>query len=91
MSIQIYRVSEKENSPSFMHNEVCRECAEKFQKKGLSIEFDSHLYKYIYEKSGVTYYSEGGEDDDNEIECSICGDYFSTDNELLQDGLLNDL
>lgn len=89
MSIQIYRVSEKENSPSFMHNEVCRECAEKFQKNGLSLEFDSHLQKYVDENDGITYYEDGSDDENPEIKCSICGDYFSTDNELLQDGLLN--
>lgn len=91
MSIQIYRVSEKENSTSFIHNEVCRECAKNFQKRGLCLEIDGHLQKYVYEKDGVTYYSEGGEDNDldNEIECSICGNYFLTDHEVLQDGLLD--
>lgn len=38
MCVQIYRVSEKENSASFIHDEVCRSCASQFQNKGLSIE-----------------------------------------------------
>lgn len=74
--VQIYRVSEKENSASFIHDEVCRRCADDFQKKGLSIEIDGHLEKYVNEENGITYY------ENQEIECSICGHYLISEDEL---------
>jgi len=74
--VQIYRVSEKENSASFLHDEVCRSCASEFQNKGLSIEIDGHLQKYVNEEDGITYYEDGSDDENPEIECSICGEYL---------------
>lgn len=88
--VQIYRISEKENSSSFIHDEVCRCCADEFQKKGLSIEIDDHLQKYVDEQSGITYY-EDGSDEDSEKECSICGEYLLSDEEVLEEGVLNAL
>ena len=52
MIIQIYRVSEKENSASFIHKEVCRDCARKFQKKGFSIA------KTELDKAGVNLFTD---------------------------------
>ena len=72
MCVQIYRVSEKENSASFIHDEVCRSCALEFQNKSLSIEIDVHLQKYVDENESITYYENGSDDDNPEIECSIC-------------------
>lgn len=77
MIIQIYRVSEKENSASFIHKEVCRDCARKFQKKGFSIELDYHLQKFVYEENGITYWEDGSDYENPEIACSICGGYFN--------------
>ena len=91
MSIQIYRVSEKENSASFLHDEVCRSCASDFQNKGLSIEIDGHLQKYVDEKDGITYYEDGSDDENPEIECSICGEYLISEDEFLAEGVLNAL
>lgn len=91
MCVQIYRVSEKENSASFLHNEVCRSCASDFQNKGLSIEIDCHLQKYVDEKDGITYYEDGSDDENPEIECSICGEYLISEDEFLTEGVLNAL
>ena len=82
--VQIYRVSEKQNSASFIHDEVCRNCADDFQKKGFSIEIDGHLQKYVNEENGVTYYEDGSDDENHEIECSICGEYL-----ISEEGVLN--
>ena len=91
MCVQIYRLSEKENSASFIHDEVCRSCASEFQIKGLSVEIDCHLQKYVYKKNGVTYYEDGSDDKNPEIECSICGDYLISEDEFLTEGVLNAL
>ena len=72
MTADIYRIIHNEQS-GFLHEEVCRECAEKFHKLGHSIEFDSHLYKYTYEKEGELYYANGSDDEDEVINCSLCG------------------
>ena len=89
MCVQIYRVLEKENSASFLHDEVCRSCASEFQNKGLSIEIDKHLQKYVYENDEITYYFDGSDDEDPEIQCSICGEYLISDDEFLNNGVLN--
>ena len=91
MCVQIYRLSEKENSASFIHDEVCRSCASEFKIKGLCIEIDCHLQKYVYKKNGVTYYEDGSDDKNPEIECSICGDYLISEDEFLTEGVLNAL
>lgn len=89
--VQIYRVLEKENSSSFLHNEVCRSCASAFQNKGLSIEIDGHLQKYVNENNGRTYYENGTNEKNPEIECSICGVYLISEDEFLTEGVLNAL
>lgn len=89
MCVQIYRISEKENSSSFIHEEVCRSCALELQKKGLSIEIDNHLQKYVEEINGITYYVDGSDDEHSEIECSICNEYLISDNDFLTEGVLN--
>lgn len=91
MSVQIYRISEKESSASFIHNEVCRDCAFEFQKKGLSIEIDGHLQKYVNDENGITYYEDGSDEENPEIECSVCGEYLISEDEFLTEGLLNAL
>lgn len=88
MEVQIYRVVDAD-SASFLHDEVCRNCASKLQKKGLGIEIDSHLENYVYDEDGVTYYEEGSDEENSEIECSICGEYLMSDEEHLIEGLLN--
>ena len=72
MKADIYRIVHNEQS-GFLHEEVCRECAEKFHKLGYSIEFDHHLYKYTYEQEGELYYANGSDDEDESISCSLCG------------------
>jgi hypothetical protein len=89
--VQIYRVSEKENSASFLHDEVCRSCAVEFQQKGLSIEIDGHLKKYVSEENGGTYYEDGSDDENPGIECSLCGEYLNSEDEFLTEGVLNAL
>ncbi len=89
--VQIYRVSEKVNSASFLHDEVCRDCADDFQKKGLSVQIDGHLQKYVYEEYGISYYEDGSDDENPEIECSICGEHLLSDEEFLEEGVLNAL
>lgn len=88
--VQIYRVSEK-YAASFIHDEVCRACALNFQNKGLSIEIDVHLQRYVYEEDGITYYIDGSDDEDPEIECSQCGEYLISEDEPLNKGSLNAL
>ncbi len=87
--VQIYRVSEKVNSASFLHDEVCRSCAVDFQHKGLSIEINGHLQKYVSEENGATYYEDGSDDKNPEIECSICGEYLISEEDFLMEGVLN--
>ncbi len=89
--VQIYRVSERENSASFIHNEVCRDCALEFQNKGLCIEIDGHLQNYVDEEDGITYYLDGSDDENPEIQCSICGGYLASEDEFLTEGILNAL
>ena len=72
MKADIYRVANRSSS-SFLHEEVCRECAEKFHTLGYSIEFDSHLCKYTYEKNGELFYADGSDSEDESISCSLCG------------------
>lgn len=91
MCVQIYRISEKENSASFIHDEVCRSCANDFQQKGFSIEIDGHLQRYVYEEDGITYYADGSDEEDAEIECSVCGEYLLSEDEFLETGVLNAL
>lgn len=85
--IQIYRISDHPTDGSQLYGEICRDCIERFVSEGKYYEFDGHLCKYVYEKDGVTYYAEGGQDDgtDSEITCSECGEYFLTDKEVLDD------
>lgn len=80
MCVQIYRISENRNSTSFIHEEVCRDCALELQKKGLHIEIYGHLQKYVYEKDGITFY-----DEDTEIECSLCGEYLISEEDFLNE------
>jgi len=87
--IQIYKIYEKQNSPSPIHSEVCRDCANDLQQKGFSIEIDGHLQKYVSEKNGISFYWAGGDGEDPEIECSICGEYLISDDEFLNEGILN--
>lgn len=75
MEIEIFRIVDKSGS-SFLHEEVCRKCAKKKEKKGYQIEFDSHLYKYTYIENGISYYEDGSDDENSEINCSICGEYL---------------
>lgn len=84
MNVQIYRVQD-DNGSGFTHEELCINCAKDFLSKGRNLEFDGHLCKYVYEKDGITYYAEGGQDEgtDSEIDCSQCGEYFNTDEEML--------
>lgn len=84
-AIQIYRATKDPNS-CFTDVEICRDCIEKFKENENYIEFDGHLCKYVYEQDGFTFYSEGGEDDgtDNEINCSVCGESFITDKDMLE-------
>lgn len=89
MCVQIYRVSEKENSASLIHDEVCRSCASEFKNKGLSIEIDGHLQKYVNDENGITYYEDGSDEENPEIECSICGEYLLSEDEFLTEGILN--
>lgn len=79
MRVDIYRVCGSDSS--ILHDEVCRCCAKSFQEKGYDIEFDTYLSKYIYEKDGVSYYSDGSDDDDGEITCSICDNFLLSDND----------
>lgn len=70
---------------SFTDVELCRNCIEFHKGKQHYIEFDEHLCKYVYEKDGVTFYAEGGDNDgtDDEINCSVCGESFLTDKDML--------
>ena len=84
MDIDIYNVVAKDGM-SFLHEEICRSCAEKFAEKGFTIEFDSHLYKYTYIKNNISYYYDGSDEDDPEIKCSLCGEYLvSNEKEVLK-------
>jgi hypothetical protein len=75
MDVDIYRIVDRDGD-SFLHSEVCRSCAEKYQKKGFKIEFDGHLYKYIEEIDGTSFYIDGSDDANPEITCSLCENYL---------------
>ena len=72
LDIDIYRIANKLGS-SFLHEEVCRNCAKEKEKEGFEIEFDNYLYRYTFVKDGISYY----QDEKNpEITCSLCGEYL---------------
>ena len=73
--IQIYRIVDKTGG-SFLYEEVCRNCAEKKQKEGFEIEFDKHLYKFIEVVDEVSFYEDGSDEENPEINCSICESYL---------------
>ena len=73
--MDVYRVVDK-NGSSFLHEELCRCCAEKMAKDGFQIEFDSHLCKQTYIKDERSYYDNGSDDEDSEITCSLCCEYL---------------
>jgi len=83
MNVDIYRVVDKSGS-SFLHEEICRNCAEKFHNEGHEIEYDGHLSKYILIKEDVSYYEDGSDEENEEISCSLCGEYLVSKLEPLE-------
>ncbi len=83
MNVSIYRVVDKFGS-SFLHKEVCRDCAKEFHENGHDIEFDGHLSKYISIEDGISYYEDGSDEENEEIQCSICGEYLVSELEPLE-------
>ena len=74
MDIDIYRIVDKDGT-SFLHEEVCRSCAEAKKKDGFKIEFDNHLYRYLRIDDDISYYYDGDEEC-SEITCSLCCDHL---------------
>lgn len=75
MYIDIYRVVDS-NGSGFLHEEVCRNCAGQKQKEGFEIEFDEHLHKYVTLVGGISFYEYGSDEENPEINCSLCGEYL---------------
>lgn len=83
MKVDIYRVCEK-TAGGFLHEQICRSCADKFHKKGYEIEFDHHLSKYMYVYNGLAYYEDGTDENNDTIECSICDEPLVSELEPLK-------